>query len=284
MKFRTWLSKVEEGIQRGRSMGNVDQTTGLGPTAHFGGQRAMLPVSWGVDNRAFAGLIGGVGEARAKIRARKGAEPGVASQYSWLDDMRRDGMQTAYMPLQLPTEDEWGGQPISISKGLITQMRYSFGDALENPRLWRVDEEMRLIEPSGRPATDLYIKSRLRAERPSRLEAAINYTTALMQASFMVKLSHYSHLLNLEKPILHHQPIMAFPMKERPDGKPYEENEDVDFYKVMMCSFVFKPKSKEIDIDDDMHKEIERSLSAKDEETPPPPNRRAKNVKPKPNP
>lgn len=264
MKFKTWLKTIEEANQRSRQpVGNPDQTTGLGPTSHFGGPRAMLPISPGIDNRAFAGVMDGIGSARAKIRARMGAEPGVASQYSPLEDIRRDGLQTAHMPLQLP--EEWDGQPISIGKGLIAQIKYSFGDALENNNLWRVDDQMNLIEPEVK-STKLYTSRRLRNESPAELEAAINYTTALMQVSFMVKLSKYAHLLNLDRPNLHNRSIAVFPLQEKHSAEPYGPNDNPEFYKVMLCAFVFKPKNKDIDVGDDIHSQIDKIISNKEEE------------------
>lgn len=262
MKFKTWLDNIEEANQRSRlPVGNPDQTTGLGPTSHFGGPRAMLPISPGIDNRAFAGVMDAVGAARAKIRARKGAEPGVASQYSPLDDIRRESLQTAYMPLQLP--EEWDGQAISIGKGLLAQVKYSFGDALDNNTVWRVDEQMNLIEPSVK-ATRLYVSQRLKEENPLVLEAAINYTTALIQASFMVRLSKYAHLLNLDRPRMQSPSIATFPLQEKYGSEPYGEKENPKFYKVMLCKFVFNPKSKDTDIGDDIHSQIDKIISNKE--------------------
>lgn len=266
MKFRDWLHRIEEGNVRSPAAGNTDQSTALGPLSQFGGERAMLPISYGVDNRAFAGLIGGVGEARAKIRARKGAEPGVASQYHWLDDIRRDAMQTANLPLQLPLDWDNEGRQISISKGLLGQIKQMFGDPLNSDKIYRVDESVRLIYPDE-PLTTLYKHRRIKSEDPYRLEAAINYTEALIRASFMVRLSKYSHLLNLDRPVPHQRKIISLPMKERfgPDGEaiPYADGEEAEFYKVMVCAFVFKPINKDAGVDDDIHGEIDRMLADK---------------------
>lgn len=270
MKFRDWLFNIEEGNQRSRSMGNTDASTALGPLNQFGGQRAMLPISKGIDNRAFAGIIGGVGEARAKIRARKGAEPGVASQYNWLDDLRRDNMQTATLPLQLPEGwEENGGNAISINKSLIAKIKQEFGDALSSEMIYRVDERLRLIRPEN-PSTQLYIHRRLRSEDPYKLEAAMNYTEALMRASFMIRLSPYSHLLNLDRPSPYGRKIISLPVKERfgPDGEaiPYQPDEDAKFYKVMICAFVFPSNKKGAGIGDDVHSEIDKLIADKQAE------------------
>lgn len=262
MKFKKWLYELEEAQKFVATMANQDRTTGLGPTSHYGGGRSMLPISYGVDNRAFAGVVDAIGTARAKIRSRKGAEPGVASQYNPLEDLRRDGILTANIPLQMP---EWNGDPISITKGLIAQIKSSFGDPLKNPRMWRVDENMNLILPAGQAITELYTFSRLKGEEATRLEAAINYTTALVQASLTSRLAEYSHLLNLDRPQIKSRSMMPLPVRER-DGlgsepMPYKDGEDATFYKVMVCAMTFGPKNKDSDMGDNIQGEIERMVA-----------------------
>lgn len=261
MKFKTWLAGIEEGIQRSKPQGgmsNQDMTTGLGPTSHFGGQRAMLPISYGFDNRAFAGVVDAVGSARSKIRARKGAEPGVASQYGSLEDIRKDPMQTVNMPLQVPADWRFENNGIIYSsKGLIAQMKSSFGDTLKSQSLYNVDEEGHLRQPSGQPATRLYLMTKGVDENPSELESAINYTTALMQASITTNLSQYSHLLNLERPIIKDRKILPFPLESSGGQGPQR------FYKNMMCAFVFKARGKDSDIGDDIHSQIDSIVQQK---------------------
>jgi hypothetical protein len=262
MKFKKWLYELEESQKFVATMGNRDMTTGLGPTSNFGGGRTMLPISYGIDNRAFAGVMDAIGTARAKIRARKGAEPGVASQYSPLEDLRKDGILTANIPLQMP---EWNGDPIHITKGLVAQIKSSFGDPLNNPKIWRVDDEMNLVIPSGQAATALYTFSRIDGEEATKLEAAINYTTALVQASMTARLAPYSHLLNLDRPQIKNRSTMPFPMKEREglgsESMPYKDGEDDTFYKVMVCAMTFSPKNKDSEFSDDIQGEIERMVS-----------------------
>lgn len=270
MKFRNWLSVIEEN-QKFRPQsggGNQDQTTGMGPTSQFGGARAMLPISPGFDNRAFAGVMDGIGSARSKIRARKGAEPGVASQYDKLDDIRRDGMMTANFPLQYPVE--WATKYAAISKitsGLISSIKSNFGDALSNPAVWRVDEQMKLIAPSGDSKLMIYAISRLKPESGQRLESVFNYTKALVLASFTTRLAQYSHLLNLESPTFHKQQIIALPWKEREgiekDARPYRDDEDDHFYKVGIFAVTFKPKTKDGTVDAGLQQDMDDTMTSR---------------------
>lgn len=242
----------------------MDQTTGLGPTSQYG-QRAMMPISWGIDNRAFAGVVDGIGSARAKIRARKGAEPGIASQYRSLDDIRRDGIYFMYMPLQLPMDglDYKEARPISVTKGLVDSLKSFFGDSETILKLWRVDayQPTKLVPPIGRGSTVLYSFRKDEEENSNKLLSAINYTKALMQASLSIKLSSHSHRIDTDRPQVRDEKIESFSL-----GKEEKTNKEV-FYKVMMCSFILKSRHKGSDVGDDTQGEIDRIMADKDQKT-----------------
>jgi hypothetical protein len=258
MKFKVWLYNLEENQRNSAQAGNQLSTDGLGPTSQYG-RRAMVPISWGLNNRAVAGVIDGVGEARAKIRARKGAEPGVASQYNYMDDIRKDGLQVLYLPLQLPSGYE--GESIRANRGLINSLKWMFGENL-NGDIWRVDKEnnIRLKDVNKNKLTELYVFSEREKEDENRLNSAIEYTEALMKASIAVKLKKYSHLLNTEN--------LSSPKDRRIDqaeaggnsSDVYGGKDDKDveryFYKIMMCSFVLKSIHKDQHIDSDMRDEL----------------------------
>jgi len=264
MRFREWLLTTEAAQQRSHITGNRDNTTNLGPTSQFGGPRTMLPVSWGIDNRAFAGVVDGIGTARAKVRADMGAEPGAASHYEPLQDMRRGNVQTLYLPLQLE-KDYTDGEPVHLTKGLVAKIKSQFKDPLDDDGVYGVDEQMALV--GGTPSqmmTKLYTTNRSEGHDPSKYEAAVNYTTALMQASISNKLGTYSHLINLERPSITQRKVMPLPMKEREGNedveKAYTDEENPEFYHVMMCAFLLNPKSKDNEFDGEIHSDIERLL------------------------
>lgn len=276
MKFKVWLYSLEEENQRARpTVGNQLSTDGLGPTSQYG-PRAMLPISWHLNNRAVAGVIDGVGEARAKIRARKGAEPGVASQYHGLEDIRRDGLEVIYLPLQLP--EGYSGQSIRRSRGLVNSLKGLLGQNV-NGDIWRVesDNNVRLKDPDTSKSTELYVFAKDEGEDENRLSSAIEYTEALMMAMISVKLKKYSHQINtdnLERP--KDRKIETFPAGGREDDiNKGKDDEDVRqyFYKVMMCSFVLKSLEKGQHIDADMRDELADVLAGrtpKPRTTPPP--------------
>jgi hypothetical protein len=198
MKFKMWLYGLEENQRNNTQAGNQLSTDGLGPTSQYG-RRAMLPVSRGFNNRAVAGVIDGVGEARAKIRARRGAEPGVASQYYGIEDIRRDGLQVMYLPLQLPSG--YRGESIRVTRGLVNSLKWMFGARDNDDRdIWRVEGggNVRLKEASKEKLTELYVFSGGTSEDENRLSSAIEFTEALMRASIAVKLQKYSHLIKTE--------------------------------------------------------------------------------------
>ena len=261
MKFKNWLWELEEASnQKFRPpAGNMDQTTGLGPTSQYG-HRAMMPISWGIDNRAVAGVIDGIGDARAKIRARKGAEPGVASQYHGLDRVVKDGMTVIYLPLQLPNDDFPAAPAISKTKGLIARLRHYFGgDPLKSPKVWKVspNDNTSLVEPTEEGnQLYYYLDNKNKDQNEGVRNNAEQFTLALMEASIAERLKGYAHVLNTENPILKNHKIEEFLL-----GRD-ERNTDKHFkYAVMMCAFVLKSRHKDEEIDGELRGEIMRILA-----------------------
>lgn len=264
MKFRKWLWDIEEAT-RNRPLegggGIFDRTTNRGPASQFGGPNTMLPLSIGVDNRAFAGVVDGIGSARSKIRARDGAEPGAASQYVPYEHDSPSHIQTGYMPLQLPLEHQRGSYS-HISKGLLAGIKTRYGDAFKNPSLFTMaDDNSTLVRPTQEPQTELYTFYRKKGNDPALLDDARNFTLALMQGSFMVRLGKYSHIVNLDRPRIQNRQIMPFPVKDKEGA--YADDENPQFYYVMMCSFVFEPKYKDDRFDGDLGSEIDSLLSGR---------------------
>lgn len=256
MKFKAWLRRLEETNNKNRPGEALsDKSTAWGAASHFGGERTMLPLSRRWDNRATAGVLDALGKSAAKEMERSGAEPGVASRYDSLEDIRRDIIRTANMPLQLP-EDWQEGQYISISKARIAKIKSTFNKPLESTRVWRVDNTSSLIGPQEKGFVNLYTFFK-DEENENKLDAAINYTTAMIQASFAAELSPWAHLLNLDRPDIRDRQFMIFPLKER-DGNldkqnPYGPGEKPGFYKVMMCALVFRSKKNAPDVGDNLN-------------------------------
>jgi hypothetical protein len=255
MKFKLWLHDLEESVQRSRNYGNTDATTALGPLSQYG-QRGMKPLSIGFDNRAFAGLADGIGQARNKVRAELGAEPGVASQYHGLEKLHRDAITVIYLPLQTPMGyDPQESRPIQRTKGMVQQLRAK-GDPLQSDQYWRVEpmDNTRIRKPDGRPLTDLYTFYGDVQENRGWLESAISFTEAMMFASIATRLRQYSHLVNTEKPRIQDSKMEVVPL-----GKDEESGRDVRC-RVMMCSFVIVSRSKENEIDRDTRDDMARIL------------------------
>jgi hypothetical protein len=261
MRFKAWLYNLEENRQRSSAtnLGNQIGTDGLGPTTQYG-PRAMMPVSWGVDNRAVAGVIDGIGGARANIRARDGAEPGVASHYHGLEDVRRDGLEVIYMPLQLPKG--YNGQAIRRSRGLVNSLKSIVGD------IWQVEPEnnIRLKDVGGEKATELYFFVKDEGEDPNKLSSAIEYTEALMMASIATRLQKYSHHIKTDSPSIKDRKIETAPAGGKAsevDRGFADEKVKRYFYKIMMCSFVLKSIHKDQHIDADMRDELADVLAGR---------------------
>lgn len=247
MNFRKWLRMYEDN--------RPSQGVRHGPDSMYGGQRTMLPISWGMDNRAVGAVVGGIGDARAKIRAQMGAEPGSVPHLSNLQDIRKSVLKAIYMPLQLDSADLDGEGSRRSSRSMINQAkRISPSNPLVDPGIWNVagggDNIGRLVAPAGKPKTKLYTYTN-GARNPAREEAAISFTTALMQVSLssVEMYGKYSHLLDVERARLKDRKF--FPMRNEYDA------EGEDFYKVMMCTFEISPKDKNSHISGDVWDEIE---------------------------
>lgn len=263
MKFRIWLQRLEEVNSKSRGgSGNPDMTTALGPASQYG-HRSMMPISWDLNNRAVAGVIDGIGDARAKIRARKGAEPGVASQYQGWDRVAKDAMTVIYLPLQLPNVDQYNaGALISKTKTLIAVIKSGFGDPLESPKVWKVSpsDNISLVEPTQEGNQLYYYEQGKRQNERKRYNAEL-FTLALMEASIAERLKGYAHVLNTERPILKGPKMEEISFGTDKRGINYN-------YVVMMCPFVLRSRHKDEEIDGDMRDEIMRVLSG---EQPKPP-------------
>lgn len=253
MRFKNWLVKTENASMKNRSGGNVDRTTNMGPASHFGGSRTLMPISLGIDNRAFAGVVDGIGSARSKVRDEMGAEPGAASTYEKLQDMKREAVFSFYMPLQLPIE--YLGQSIYITKSLISKIKSEFGDPMENVKVYNVENDNKTMrQRSEEMGTMLYTFAKNNIN-PSELESAQNYTTAMMMASIQMKLSAKSNSLSIANPELVQRKSLPF----RLDGSER-------FYKLMMCAFRIRPKDNDLAFgDSDEIDNIERILNREEE-------------------
>jgi hypothetical protein len=236
----------------------------------------MLPISLGFDNRLMASLIGGAGEARAKIRARKGAEPGSVAQFSPLEDLRRDFLQEMYMPLQLPLNHTSGDRPPrSSNKSYIDWVRGAFAaDPLRDERIYNMDKSNRDISnldySPDSMKTKLYTFFKDSGENNIDSEYAVNFTMSLMQASLVTRLSKYSHLINLYRPSIQHRYFMPKEIKEGHVSA--HDPSNPEFCKIMVCTFMFRP-SKDANIGSDFYGDLQDLLGggSSSSSAPPPP-------------
>jgi hypothetical protein len=153
------------------------------------------------------------------------------------------------------------GQIRNKNKSLLLYARTNFGpDPLEDELIYNVDEEMRIKNDSREMKTRLLYFTKRQPANSNDKETAVNFTTCLMQASFMSRLSKYSELLNLENPTIERKqfPFPVRPRGDNPDKDPYKDSENPRFYWVLMCSFVFSPRSKDSSIGNDIDQDIDR--------------------------
>lgn len=233
MRFGEWLKTIGEAQTQGNAPGNS----------------VLGPASMAVDNRATRSVMGGIGDAMSKMRARDGAEPAAAQGFDRLGDVRKDIMHTVYMPLQDDKRRSPGDRPSYMSRSLVLAVASLSNDLLKDPGIYHVDETNTNIANSGANADGM--KTRLYEFQKDNInktefDSAVNYTTALMQASLVSGLGKYSHLIDLERPQITQRKL--FPVKSNADGK---------FHQIMMCAFVFQPIDKHANIDRNTYSDIE---------------------------
>jgi len=252
MNFRTWLVQIEEAAAPPRA--DVSQGIKRGPEGSYGA-RALLPVDFTLNNRAVASVIGGMGQANANIRARMGAKPGNVPTFDRLDDMRRSGHKSVYMPLQLPLE--WDGQQFSLNPRLVTMASKFAQDPLQSPKIWNCQGATQ-IDRSGvaKKLTSLYSfkKSEGQKANINAYNSARAFTQALMQASLAAQLSNQSHLIDIQKPYITH--VQEFPVAVQDNSNP----EDPQFNLIMMCSFQFSQKNKDSNAGQDTWSDFNNNL------------------------
>lgn len=282
MNFREWLKILEN------SRPATSQGVKHGPDSMYGGPRTMLPISWGFDNRAVGSVIGGIGDARAKIRAQMGAEPGSVPHISNLEDIRRSSLKAIYMPLQLLPEDLDSENIRPLNKSTVMRAKQLSSNPLKDEGVYNVEGGGEGVQAHLDPA-DLNkdpdrMKTRLYTftkddRHPRAMETAINFTTALMQASLssMEMFGRYSHLLDLDRMYVKDRKMFPVPVREdeyrtSEDAETAEPGHNPEFYMVMMCTFEINPKNKNAHIGGDVWDELEsmRDASRKAAEAPKP--------------
>jgi hypothetical protein len=252
MNFRTWLEHIEEATAPPRA--DVSQGIKRGPEGSYGA-RALLPLDFTLNNRAVASVIGGMGEANAKIRARMGAKPGNVPQFDRLDDMRRSGHKSVYMPLQLPAE--WNGQQFSLNTRLVTMASTFAPNPLQSPKIWNCQGATQIDRAGeGDKLTTLYSFKRSEGQKANinAYNSARAFTQALMQASLAAQLSNQSHLIDIQRPSITH--VQEFPVAVQGDSNP----EDPQFNIILMCSFQFNPKNKDANVGYDTWSDFNNTL------------------------
>jgi hypothetical protein len=233
MRFREWLLVAERAP-------TPTQNVSMGPDASYGGARTMLPLSGALGGRVGASVIGGIGAARKKISADTGAEPGSVPQLGELEDMRRQPIRSIYMPLQVPADWDPDHGVLYSGKSLQNRALKVSQRPAEDQQVWRVEQNNpNSIVGAGGPSmkTRLFVYDKSAGPQSDTVsyQTAVNFTQALMKVSLASNLAPYSHLLNLDNPEIRDRQEIPIEADEQGDK----------MHTVMMCSFVFSPRTKD---------------------------------------
>lgn len=107
MNFKKWLTISETGTTRVRpsNASNVDRSALYGLAAQYGHRGTQLPISKGVDNKAVASVLAGIGSAIGKEQEESGFVSAPPPQMVELPSGSRVYLDKGYMPLQIPFVD-----------------------------------------------------------------------------------------------------------------------------------------------------------------------------------
>lgn len=105
MNFKKWMALTEAGgttRNRPTSQSNVDRSSLYGLSAQYGHRGTQVPISWGLNNKATAGFLAGIGSGIDKAQRDSGFEPSPPPQIQNFPMSGATHIETGYLPLQLP--------------------------------------------------------------------------------------------------------------------------------------------------------------------------------------
>jgi hypothetical protein len=106
MKFREWLGKIEENTKNvATSASNTDRSALYGLSAQYGHRGTQTPIGWGLNNKATASLIAGVGSGVGSALDRSGFTVTAPPSITPFPTTNKKLVRHYSLPLQLPYEE-----------------------------------------------------------------------------------------------------------------------------------------------------------------------------------
>jgi hypothetical protein len=104
MNFKKWLTISEAGTTRVRPSGqsNVDRSALYGLAAQYGHRGTQLPISKGIDNKAVASVLAGIGSGVGAEQEASGFVASPPPQMVPFPTGKKAYLEKGYLPLQIP--------------------------------------------------------------------------------------------------------------------------------------------------------------------------------------
>ena len=151
MKFREWLDKIEEAggnvKQVAGSGSNTDRSALYGLSAQYGHRGTQLPISLGLNNKATASLIAGIGSGIGASLDSSGFSATAPPNITPFPTTKNQLVRHYSLPLQLPYE-EGEDRPITkVSNSSYKSLFMRLGqiiqdrDPLKDPRVRQAGDD-----------------------------------------------------------------------------------------------------------------------------------------------
>lgn len=147
MKFKEWLGKIEEAMTKNIAGpgSNTDRSALYGLSAQYGHRGTQTPISFGLNNKAMASLIAGVGSGVGSALDRSGFTVTPPPSLTPFPTTQKKLVRNYSLPLQLPYE-EGEEMPIVNTSNSTRNLFMKLGqvivdkDPLKDARVRKLDD------------------------------------------------------------------------------------------------------------------------------------------------
>lgn len=150
MKFKEWLNKIEEANTKNTAGpgSNTDRSALYGLSAQYGHRGTQVPISWGIDNKATASLVAGIGGGIGAELNKSGFNLAAPPSITKFPEMTSKLVRNYSLPLQLPYE-EGSDRPVVNTSNSTKSLFMKLGqiiqdkDPLQDPRVRQLNDSGR---------------------------------------------------------------------------------------------------------------------------------------------
>jgi len=148
MRFKEWLGKIEEATTNNTPGpgSNTDRSALYGLSAQYGHKGTQVPISMGIDNKAAASLIAGVGGGVGSALNRSGFTVTAPPTLTKFPETKQKLVRNYSLPLQLPYEED-SDRPVVNTSNSTKNLFMKLGQIIQDkdpkndPRVRKLGED-----------------------------------------------------------------------------------------------------------------------------------------------